>query len=171
MPRPRPSLPPRIERRREPADPQPGGLQGPPAPHRSPRLAKPLRTAGERTSGRHDAHVPLPVGDPAAIATSASATTIAARPIRRFRPNADACQPVVELGLRFAISVEVPTLNPASRGEQCTGSTIPSKLTTDVSHNNSACTVGDNIESYNTVSGTGGNRLCDQCKSLNAQWK
>jgi hypothetical protein len=46
-----------------------------------------------------------------------------------------------------------------------------SKLTTDVYHNNSACTVGDNIESYNKESGTGGKRLCDQCRSLNAQGK
>lgn len=37
---------------------------------------------------------------------------------------------------------------------------------TDVYHNDSRCTVGDNIESYNRVSGTGGHRLCKQCANL-----
>jgi hypothetical protein len=46
-----------------------------------------------------------------------------------------------------------------------------SKLQTSVYHNNSACTVGDNIESYNIVKGTGGLRLCDACATLNAQGK
>jgi hypothetical protein len=34
---------------------------------------------------------------------------------------------------------------------------------TDVYHNDNTCTVGNNIESYNKVSGTGGLRLCSQC--------
>jgi hypothetical protein len=42
---------------------------------------------------------------------------------------------------------------------------------TAVYHNNNKCTVGDNIQSYNVVSGTGGLRLCDQCKGLNEQGK
>jgi hypothetical protein len=42
---------------------------------------------------------------------------------------------------------------------------------TAVYHNNNKCTVGNNIESYNVVSGTGGLRLCDQCKGLNEQGK
>jgi hypothetical protein len=46
-----------------------------------------------------------------------------------------------------------------------------SKLKTGVYHDNSKCTVGDNIEPYNKVSGTGGYRLCDQCKDFNAQGK
>ncbi len=37
---------------------------------------------------------------------------------------------------------------------------------TGVHHNNDKCTLGDNIESYNKVSGTGGLPLCDQCKRL-----
>jgi hypothetical protein len=44
-----------------------------------------------------------------------------------------------------------------------------SKQPTSVHHNNSACTEGDNIESYNRVSGTGGKPLCDHCKRLNAE--
>jgi hypothetical protein len=35
-----------------------------------------------------------------------------------------------------------------------------SKEPTSVHHNNSVCTEGDNIESYNKVSGTGGKPLC-----------
>jgi hypothetical protein len=42
---------------------------------------------------------------------------------------------------------------------------------TEVYHNNNKCTVGDNIESYNVVSGPGGLRLCAECKNLNAQGK
>ena len=37
---------------------------------------------------------------------------------------------------------------------------------TAVHHDNDKCTLGDNIESYNKVSGTGGLPLCDQCKRL-----
>lgn len=33
-------------------------------------------------------------------------------------------------------------------------------------HNNNACTEGNNIESYNKVSGTGGHPLCSKCKTL-----
>jgi hypothetical protein len=33
-------------------------------------------------------------------------------------------------------------------------------------HDNSACTEGDNIESYNRVSGTGGLSKCDHCARL-----
>jgi hypothetical protein len=46
-----------------------------------------------------------------------------------------------------------------------------SKLETDVYHNNNQCTVGNNIETSNKVSGTGGKRLCSQCKDFNAQGK
>jgi hypothetical protein len=46
-----------------------------------------------------------------------------------------------------------------------------SKLVTDVYHNNNKCTVGDNIEPSNKVSGTGGKHLCSQCKDFNAQGK
>jgi hypothetical protein len=38
-----------------------------------------------------------------------------------------------------------------------------SKVTLDVHHDQSTCTLGNNIESYNRVSGTGGLRLCSQC--------
>jgi hypothetical protein len=41
-----------------------------------------------------------------------------------------------------------------------------SKVTLNVHHNNSSCTVGDNIETYNKVSGTGGLPLCKQCAGL-----
>jgi len=37
---------------------------------------------------------------------------------------------------------------------------------TEVYHNDNRCTVGNNIESYNRVSGTGGHRLCKQCSEL-----
>ena len=38
-------------------------------------------------------------------------------------------------------------------------------------HNNNKCTDGNNIESYNKVSGTGNLPLCDHCKRLNAEGK
>jgi hypothetical protein len=33
-------------------------------------------------------------------------------------------------------------------------------------HDNSSCTEGDNIESYNRVNGTGGLKKCDHCARL-----
>lgn len=36
---------------------------------------------------------------------------------------------------------------------------------TEVHHNDNTCTVGNNIETYNKVSGTGGLRLCSVCKA------
>jgi hypothetical protein len=42
-----------------------------------------------------------------------------------------------------------------------------SKLSgTSVHHNDNGCTEGNNIESYNKVSGTGGLPLCSHCKAL-----
>ena len=35
-----------------------------------------------------------------------------------------------------------------------------------VYHDESRCTEGDNIESYNRVSGTGGRPKCDHCKRI-----
>jgi hypothetical protein len=40
------------------------------------------------------------------------------------------------------------------------------KTDTHVYHNNNDCTVGNNIESYNRVSGTAGRPLCSRCKEL-----
>ena len=40
---------------------------------------------------------------------------------------------------------------------------------TEVYHNNNRCTLGNNIESYNRTSGTGGLRLCSKCKERNAR--
>jgi hypothetical protein len=37
---------------------------------------------------------------------------------------------------------------------------------TRVYHDNNSCTEGNNIESYNRVSGTGGHPKCDHCKRL-----
>jgi hypothetical protein len=37
---------------------------------------------------------------------------------------------------------------------------------TKVHHNDDKCTEGNNIESYNRVSGTGNLPLCDHCKRL-----
>lgn len=37
---------------------------------------------------------------------------------------------------------------------------------TKVYHNDDKCTVGNNIESYNKVSGTGGRPLCKKCSEL-----
>ena len=42
---------------------------------------------------------------------------------------------------------------------------------TSVHHNNSKCTEGNNIETYNRESGTGGLPLCDHCKRLNGEGK
>ena len=42
---------------------------------------------------------------------------------------------------------------------------------TSVHHNNTRCTEGNNIETYNRVSGTGGKPLCDHCARLNAAGK
>lgn len=38
---------------------------------------------------------------------------------------------------------------------------------TGVHHNNNQCTLGNNIESYNRVAGTGNLPLCSQCRGLN----
>jgi hypothetical protein len=37
---------------------------------------------------------------------------------------------------------------------------------TDRHHDESTCTLGDNIESYNKVSGTGGHPKCHLCKQI-----
>lgn len=37
---------------------------------------------------------------------------------------------------------------------------------TKVHHNDNKCTEGNNIESHNRKSGTGGHPLCDHCKRL-----
>jgi len=37
---------------------------------------------------------------------------------------------------------------------------------TTVYHDQSACTLGNNIESHNRVAGTGGHPKCSQCKTL-----
>jgi len=42
---------------------------------------------------------------------------------------------------------------------------------TKVHHNNNKCTLGNNIESYNRRSGTGGYPLCNLCKKLNREGK
>lgn len=39
----------------------------------------------------------------------------------------------------------------------------------EVYHNNSACTEGNNIEPKNIKNGDGGKRLCKRCKDLNAK--
>lgn len=39
----------------------------------------------------------------------------------------------------------------------------------EVYHNNDQCTEGNNVEIYNRVHGTGGLRLCDHCRRLNAE--
>jgi hypothetical protein len=41
-----------------------------------------------------------------------------------------------------------------------------SKVTLDVHHDESTCKVGDNVESYNVVKGTGGLRKCDECTRI-----
>jgi hypothetical protein len=45
------------------------------------------------------------------------------------------------------------------------------KSGTEVYHNNSACTEGNNIERENVRQGTGGKSLCSSCKRLNAEGK
>jgi hypothetical protein len=40
-----------------------------------------------------------------------------------------------------------------------------------VHHDNSACTEGDNIESYYLESGTGGKPLCAHCSRLDSEGK
>lgn len=45
--------------------------------------------------------------------------------------------------------------------------TFHSKLPgTDRYHDESSCTLGDNIEPYNKVSGTGGHPKCHLCKQI-----
>jgi hypothetical protein len=41
----------------------------------------------------------------------------------------------------------------------------------EVHHNNNRCTVGNNIESHNRVSGSGGRPLCQDCADLNRAGK
>ena len=41
----------------------------------------------------------------------------------------------------------------------------------DVYHNNSDCTEGNNIERVNLQQGTGGKRLCKKCANLNSPKK
>lgn len=41
-----------------------------------------------------------------------------------------------------------------------------SALETDVYHNNTECTKGNNIEKENIRYGTGERRLCDECENL-----
>ncbi len=41
----------------------------------------------------------------------------------------------------------------------------------DVYHNNTNCNTGNNIEKENVRPGTGGKKLCDECKRLNAEGK
>lgn len=45
------------------------------------------------------------------------------------------------------------------------------KRGTEVYHNNRKCTTGNNIESENLRSGSGGKRLCSECKRLNKKSK
>jgi len=46
-----------------------------------------------------------------------------------------------------------------------------SKPEADVYHNNTNCNTGNNIETENRRSGTGGKRLCSECADLNRQGK
>jgi hypothetical protein len=41
-----------------------------------------------------------------------------------------------------------------------------SKVTKDVHHDNNQCKTGNNIETYNKVSGTGGLPRCSECARL-----
>lgn len=41
----------------------------------------------------------------------------------------------------------------------------------EVYHNNNECTLGNNIEHNNIKQGTGGKRLCEQCKKRNREGK
>lgn len=43
--------------------------------------------------------------------------------------------------------------------------------TSNVYHNNNACTEGNNIESYYKAAGTAGRPLCEHCSRLAAQGK
>jgi len=67
------------------------------------------------------------------------------------------------------MSVSIPS-NRLGRKEDVTMAKVPAfhskKEGTKVHHNNDKCTEGNNIETYNKVSGTGGLPLCDHCKRL-----
>jgi hypothetical protein len=41
-----------------------------------------------------------------------------------------------------------------------------SKVTKDVHHDETTCKLGNNIETYNKVSGTGGLPKCSECKRI-----
>jgi hypothetical protein len=45
------------------------------------------------------------------------------------------------------------------------------RVGTTAHHDNSQCTEGNNIESYNRVHGTGGLPLCQHCRDLNKAGK
>lgn len=64
-------------------------------------------------------------------------------------------------GIGFEKEVIMPKVTP-----------FHSKLSgTRVHHNNNKCTEGNNIESHNRKSGTGGHPLCERCKRRNAEGK
>jgi len=50
---------------------------------------------------------------------------------------------------------------------QLPNSWYSAKVETKVYHNNTSCTEGNNIETYNVREGTGGKRLCEHCNRLN----
>ena len=74
---------------------------------------------------------------------------------------------VVEGGLTQARSTGVSPQKPATRRKPVKVSSFHSKLPgTDRYHDESRCTLGDNIEPYNKVSGTGGHPKCHLCKQI-----
>ena len=57
--------------------------------------------------------------------------------------------------------------NPQQGEETVKVPSFHSKLPgTDRYHDESTCTLGDNIEPYNKVSGTGGHPKCHECKRI-----
>jgi hypothetical protein len=44
-------------------------------------------------------------------------------------------------------------------------------IKSEVCHNNTKCTTGNNIEKANRRDGDGGKRVCDECKRLNREHK
>lgn len=64
--------------------------------------------------------------------------------------------------LRYPINLDIERANSMAKVSPFHSA----KPGTRVHHNDNRCTEGNNIESYNRRSGTGGHPLCDHCRRL-----
>lgn len=88
-------------------------------------------------------------------------------PLAGTFPSDQVCILVATSGLPQARRRGGIPQNPQQGGKTVKVSPFHSKLPrTDRYHDESTCTLGDNIESYNKVSGTGGHPKCHLCKQI-----